>query len=104
MSFTGHEDHNINLETASKWTKNFRNTISEGETIAEFFGKDHIQEILNQADCVGIRIYYSLDDTGKKHLIICGAKANEDDIYTGMLAEAALGSPPFSGVTNPLNN
>jgi len=104
MAFTGNEDHTIDLDTASKWTANLRETINPEETIAEFFGKKHIQSILDQEDCVGLRIYYSLDPDGKKHLVICGAKAYEDDIVNGKLAEAALTSPPMIGAFNTLNS
>ena len=104
MAFTGNEEHFISLDTASEWTANYRATIGPGETIGEFFGKAWIQEILNQQDCVGIRIYNSIDDSGKKHFIISGVKENEDDLCNGKLAEAGLGSPPFSGVANPLNS
>lgn len=104
MAFTGNEDHFISLETASQWTANFRATILPGEKIAEVFGKKYIQDILDQPDCVGIRIYNSIDDAGAKHLIICGVKTNEDDLYTGKLAENSLLVPPFGGANNPLNS
>lgn len=104
MSFTGNEDHSISLETASQWTANFRATMQANDKLAEFFGKDAIQEILDQPNCVGIRIYNSIDDLGVKHFIISGVKANEDDLYNGELAEAGFGSPPFSGAANPLNS
>lgn len=104
MSFTGNENHHIDLTTASEWTENFRNTILPGEKLGEFFGKTAIQQILNQEDCVGIRIYNSIDNLGAKHFIISGVKANEDDLFNGHLAEKGFGSPPYSGALNPLNS
>ena len=104
MSFTGNEDHSITLAIASKWTKNYRDDSPEGSTRAHFYGKDAIQAILDQADCVGIRIYYALDDTGKKQLIIVGANADENDLYQGLLAERGKPCPSMCGVTNPLNS
>jgi hypothetical protein len=104
MSFTGHENHSIDLDTASKWTKNYRQTVSEGSTIAEYFGKEAIAAILNQTNCVGIRLYYSLDDSGVKHLIVVGVNSDENDLYEGLLAERALTCPQRCSAINPLNS
>lgn len=104
MPFTGNEDHDFPLQTAAAWTKNYRDSSTEGTTIAHFFGKEAIKAILNQADCVGIRIYYALDDAGKKQLIVVGVEANENDLYNGLLAERSFTCPPVCGVNNPLNS
>ena len=46
MSFTGNEDNNITLAIASEWTANFRVTITTGDTLAHFFGKENLQRCL----------------------------------------------------------
>ncbi|MCC6369602.1 MAG: hypothetical protein IT236_01215 [Bacteroidia bacterium] len=104
MSFTGHEDHSITLAEASEWTANYRATISSGGTIAHFFGKDAIQAILDQSGCVGIRIYYAIDDLGNKQLVLVGANADENDLYEGLLADRALACPINCSSPNPLNS
>jgi hypothetical protein len=104
MSFTGNEDHSINLETASEWTENYRNNKGPNDPLAHFFGRAVIESILAQTDCVGIRIYYALDENGAKQMVISGVKANEDDLYNGVLAEKALKSPPYKGSNNALNS
>jgi hypothetical protein len=104
MGFTGKENHDISLATASEWTANYRATVPSTETIAHFFGRDAIQAILDQDDSVGIRIYYALDDAGEKQLIVCGANEDMDDLYQGRLAEKALRNPPYCGASNPLNS
>ena len=103
MSFTGHENHDIPLATASEWTKNYRNA-NPGATIAHFFGKDAIEAILSQENCVGIRIYYALDQNGAKQLIITGTDANQNDLCNGKLAERSLPCPSMCSETNPLNS
>lgn len=103
MSFTGNEDHSISLATASEWTKNYRDDSPEDATIAHFYGKAAIQAILDQTDCVGIRIYYALDETGQKQLVIVGVDASENDLYTGLLAERSKKCPNTCSATNPLN-
>ena len=104
MAFTGNEDHSITLAKASEWTANYRATINDGEVIGEYFSKAYLTKILAQENCVGLRIYYSLDGAGDKHLIICGVKANEDDLENGDLAENALKSPPCTGIANSLKS
>jgi len=102
MSFTGNESHDIPLATAAEWTKNYRDA-NPGAIKAHYFGKDAIQAILDQGGCVGIRIYYALDDDGVKHLIIVGANASENDLYQGLLAERSLPCPSSCSTANPLN-
>lgn len=103
MAFTGNEDHSFPLSTAAAWTKNYRDA-NPGQTKGHFFGKTAISDILGQTDCVGIRIYYALNDSGDKQLVITGVKANEDDLYNGMLAERSITCPQICGANNPLNS
>jgi len=103
MAFTGHEDHDIPLDTAAAWTKNYRDA-NPGAIKGHFFGKDAITAILSQTNCVGARFYYALDDDGKKQLIVVGTQANQDDLFNGLLAERSIDCPPTCGVNNPLNS
>lgn len=103
MSFTGKEDHAITLTEAATWTRTYREA-NPGATKGHFYGKDAIQAIINQAGCVGIRIYYAIDTTGAKQLIIVGANTSENDLYTGLLAERGIACPTHCGVNNPLNS
>jgi hypothetical protein len=103
MTFTGNEDHSISLQEASEWTKNYRNA-NPGQTLAHYFGQSAITAILNQAGCVGIRIYYALDTEGTKQLIITGVDSNGNDLYNGLLADRSHRCPPVCGTANPLNS
>lgn len=102
MSFTGNEDHSIPLSTAAAWTKNYRDT-NPGTIKGHYFGKDIFQAILAQTNCVGVRIYYAIDDAGVKQLILVGVDANENDLYNGVLGDRSIKCPPTCGATNPLN-
>lgn len=102
--FTGNENHDIPLSEAAEWTKNYRDTIAPDDTISHYFGKAAIQAILNQDGCVGIRIYYALDNTGQKQLIVVGANAARNDLYTGLLAERSIRCPQDCPAANPLNS
>lgn len=103
MSFTGTEKHDITLAEAADWTRTYR-VENPGATKGHFYGKTAIQNILNQTGCVGIRIYYAIDNNGAKQLIIVGANSVENDLYNGLLAERSVTCPPRCGVNNPLNS
>jgi hypothetical protein len=90
----------IDLTTATKWTRNYRQR-HPGETISHLFGRDVIDRILAQPDCMGIRIYYAnskplsviqrlilllvnfltnaFDIVGEKHLILVGTDSFHKD-------------------------
>ncbi len=105
MAFTGNEAEQITLATAIEWTSNFRTNAPRGSTLAHFFGKTIINQILAQPGCVGIRVYNSIEtETGKKQLIMVGADAQEKDLYNGIIAERSFLCPPFCGDGSPLSS
>jgi hypothetical protein len=104
MSFTGNEDHSITLADAAEMTARFRDNMPWDDTIAEFFGKSTLLDILNQEDCVGIRFYYGFDDQMRPSLIAVGAKANQDDMVNGVLAQHTKKCPVYCSTANDLNS
>lgn len=102
MTFKPDQDHSINLAKASIITKAYRDA-NINPIIGGFFGKDAIQAILDQMDCVGLKFYFAIEN-GKLTLVLCGSKANQDDLYQGVLAEDSPMDPPFSASSNPLNS
>lgn len=103
MSFTGTEDHHIDLAQAAAMTKKYRdNNINL--PLGGFFGKDAILSILNQENCVGIRFYNAENDLGEPTIILVGVQANQDDLSNGVLADFSKPSPPFNSSNNPLNS
>ena len=55
---TGREGSEINLNVAAEWTKYHRDR-TPGGVISQLFGQDILKRILNQPNCIGIRIYYA---------------------------------------------
>lgn len=104
MAFTGKENHSISLDDAAHLTKNYRDNNPPGITLGHYFGRDAIDAILAQDECVGIRIYYGLTDEGTKQLVITGVDADKNDLYDGVLAERSILCPPDCGTLNPLNS
>ena len=102
MSFNPNENHSITLAEASVMTKAYRDANINSK-IGGFFGKDAVQEILNQIDCVGLKFYFALDN-GNLTLVLCGATTDENDLYLGHLAEDCKEDPPHHSSNNPLNS
>ncbi len=67
-----------------------------------FFGKEAIKNILNQQDCVGLRIYNAIDDNKQQTFVLVGVTAENSDITGGELAEFSSGCPPFCAPDSPL--
>lgn len=114
------------LQQASDWTRNYR-TQNPGGIKGHCIPAATLNDILSQTDCVGVRAYYGLDDTGAPKLILVGYDANDNDILSvttvaarGMMSEeneavASLSSsaqiatalppcPPCCSIDNPLNS
>lgn len=69
----------ISLATAKQWTANYRETASN-EILGHYFGFEIIQQILSQEGCVGIRIYYAINDAGVKQLLLVGVDAGGENL------------------------
>jgi hypothetical protein len=112
---TGQEGGEFDLDMAASWTKNYRDK-HPGETLSQFFGKDILQAILAQENCLGIRFYYAFDKPlngwqrftvaisnfilkvignieGGKHLIITGAISTGLDLLPEPKSAAPVGQP-----------
>ncbi len=61
------------------------------EKKAHMYDKGLVQQILDQQDCDGIRIYHGKQSSGDQCLVIVGVKANGDDMTDGLILE--FGSP-----------
>jgi hypothetical protein len=79
-TFNGSEGGPISLETAKKWTANYRATIKPGETEAHYFGHEIIRRLLDEGRSVGIRAYYAIDDFGKKQLLLVGVDVDGNNL------------------------
>jgi hypothetical protein len=92
MAFNGTEGASIALELAAEWTSNYRNS-NPNSTKAHFFGIDILKKILQQENCIGIRMYYALNDSGEQQLILVGADAQERDQTQGTIADFSSRCP-----------
>ena len=106
MGFNGREGAMIKLPVAANLTENYRTKNGTTE-LGAFYGKDIINELLEQDGCMGVRIYYGLNDNGSKEMVIVGVDADENDILTdgaAKIADNGLRTPPITGTLNSLNS
>lgn len=79
MAFNGKEGNPITLDQAKRWTKRYRDD-NKGAVKAHFYGCEQLQKLLKEPGCMGIRIYYAIDDRGKKRLVLVGANAKQNNL------------------------
>lgn len=101
MAFDGSEGGSITLEQGAAMTKNYRKANPDAIK-AHFFGKDILNDILNQSGCTGIRMYYGIDDAGAKQLVLVGVDANENDM-TELVADLSFICPNVCDSNSALN-
>ncbi|MCD6163317.1 MAG: hypothetical protein J7K40_13030 [candidate division Zixibacteria bacterium] len=113
MDFNENTDHKISLAEAAKLTKQFQRIAMNEDInnsdlhyksiVAHSFRKTTLISILNQAGCIGIRIYYGLHDDGRPELVLIGIDSQGDDITDGEIAQHSVLCPPFCSSQNELN-
>lgn len=101
MAFSGSEGSTIELGVGHTLTYAYQEAHPD-EVKGYFFGKTKLMSLLNQAGCMGIRVYFGLDGTTPK-LVLVGATSNENDM-TSLILDAGCATPPYTGVANGLNN
>ncbi len=103
MAFNGTEGDHISLSKAGDYTKTWRDTYSTLKK-GVFIGKDNINDILNQPNCEGIRIYFGINDNSDNCAVLVGAKADENDMVHGVIVNGGKLCPTICGVDNDLNS
>ncbi|MBK9721976.1 MAG: hypothetical protein IPO78_10225 [Saprospiraceae bacterium] len=76
-------------------------SINEANPKASAFGKDRIQEILDQSGCEGIRIYNGYDDS-KRRFVLVGVDEDGNDMTNGRILEFSNPCPPYCAPTTSL--
>jgi len=55
---TGREGAEIDIKVAAEWTRHHRHR-NPGGVVSQFFGRELLEKILQQPNCVGLRFYYA---------------------------------------------
>ena len=104
MAFDGNEGSQITLTQGAALTKQYRKeNPAPTTTLAHFFGRNILLQLLNQPECMGIRMYYGINSEGKKQLVLVGAKADENDMLE-LVVDMSVPCPTRCSSTNVLNS
>jgi hypothetical protein len=76
-------------------------SINEANPKASAFGKDRIQEILDQTGCKGFRIYNGYYDS-KRCFVLVGVDEDGNDMTSGRILEFSNPCPPYCAPTTSL--
>ena len=102
MAFDGTEGDAIPITDGSALTAEFRQH-NPNHRLAHFFGRDILQQILDQPDCMGIRVYYGVNEEGQSELVLAGADADENDMLD-LVVDLSMPCPKACSDSNPLNS
>jgi hypothetical protein len=102
MSFNGTEGEYYSPEEAGELTRRYRkakiNTVEGG-----FMGREKLQAILDQTGCMGIRVYFGMDEDKTMSMVFVGADADENDLLKN-ITQHVLKCPPRCSEKNVLNS
>ncbi|NCI46322.1 hypothetical protein [Sediminibacterium soli] len=103
--------HRILVDEAVVMTTAYRTVRPENYPVCETFGRHAFDALLNQPDCVAIRIYYGLKEDKTVHAILVGVNSKDEDIVTGgvggdgdLVFEDATRCPDTCPPASPLNS
>src|SRR5690554_807316 len=92
----------ITLEEAIDFTHSFQ-TRNPNELKSFFVEINKLNLILEQKDCVGLRIYNGYNtETQKNNLVLAGADEKGEDITNGIILENLNPCPPDCPKSSPL--
>ena len=95
QQLSGNENQSISLPDAQKLVERFHSTLSSGGVKAQYFGRAGIMNILNQPNCIGLRIYYGMNSDGTPTLVLVGVDALGKELADGPLVDKPFPCPPF---------
>jgi hypothetical protein len=103
--FTGVEDQTVSLETASTLTSNFRRNHSN-ERKGGYFSRKALTDLLDQNNCVGVRIYYGNNSNDAMEMVMVGVKNDESDLIDtdNLIMDKCIPCPDRCGESNVLNS
>ncbi len=93
----------ISLELALEMVNEFRSKYPDLPK-GFFVGKNNINLILDQKDCIGIRSYNGIDDkTGRQTLVLVGVNKDHKDMTDGYIVDRVVPCPTACDKDSPLN-
>jgi hypothetical protein len=86
--------HIITLQEAQEMTYAYQDAIQfQGQTISSAIDLDAITQLINQAGCNGIRIYFGLNSSNKLAPVIVSYDVNNMDQTSGIILNRGSNCP-----------
>lgn len=101
MAFNGNEGEQITLALGGELTGKYR-IANPGAIKGVFLGRNHIEAILAQGDCKGLRMYFAKNEEGNPTLVIVGADSNQNDLLN-LIFDRTSPCPDKCSTPNALN-
>lgn len=102
MSFTPLSGKEITLEEAQELIAAFK-TNYPNEVNSFFVGRTHVEHILEQEDCIGIRIINGFDTTTEKMSeVLVGVDSHGNDMDSGIIVDHLVPCPPHCALSTHL--
>ncbi|MCL9807628.1 hypothetical protein NAT51_19050 [Flavobacterium amniphilum] len=84
----------ITLQEAQDYVSEFKKNYPD-EVTSFFVGKNHIKDILNQEDCIGLRVYNGYDYAeARMNQVFIGVNSDENDMK-GLIVNKTTVCPPI---------
>ena len=102
----------LNVNSGSKITEEQAKVLIEefdrkfpGEVVSSFIGSANIAAIMEQDDCIGLRIYNGYNSTEEKiSLVLVGVNSAEQDILAeGIIYDQMVTCPPTCPIDGSLS-
>lgn len=95
MSLNQNSGSIITKEEAKMYINAFKAKYPE-EVTAFFVGSNNVELILNQPDCIGIRIYNGYNNIDlKMNQVLVGVNSEQQDMDNGIIIERLYTCPPY---------
>ena len=93
----------VNLADGITLTSNFR-SISKAESVrAGSVWGDGLRKLLDQPNCVAVRIYFGRKKDGSLTLVLVGTDKDGKDLTDGPMLDDVMPCPPFCDPKSPFN-
>lgn len=92
----------ITLDEAEALTGAYQSNFP-AEPKAFFIGAERLKQVLDQEDCIGIRIYNGYDEAeGKKNMVLVGVGITTEDMTDGVILDKLARCPGHCDTGSPL--
>jgi hypothetical protein len=92
----------ITLAQGVAWCKKYREENPD-ETKAYCYSKTKLNDLINQTNCSGVRVYNAINDDGKKCQVLVGIDSSGNDLTTGLILDRGDPCPTLCATNSPLN-